>query len=357
MPDIPKFRAAANNRNSSTTSNTITIPGAVQSGDIGLLVISTGSAIGTATLTTPTGWTVVVPQTAISTSGSMAAYARNFQSGDANPVVTSSVAQTMTACCVWYGETSGVGIVGALTHRGGVTATTATAAGITTTGDARVVLTAFCERGTGSGSMTTVSVSPDAIQRSLQVASGLSCPSTWIGEIQKATAGAVATQTATYDDASPSGTGVLIALLPMTVGAIVVPVTDTGSTTTGWTAVGTGATIAARLADASDATYMESASNPTASVIQIPIPAVTIPSDLSTVLFHVRARYVSGTSGSIVATLYQGGSAIHVSPAQTLTTSFATFAIALSIAEATSLAATSGTWANLSIRVSATAAT
>lgn len=357
MADIPRFRAEAHTRNNATTTNTITIPAAVESGDIGILVISTGAAIGSATLTAPSGWTTVVPQTAISSSGTMAVYTKNYQSGDTNPTVTSSGSQTMTACCVWYGESYGIGVLGSLTNRGSTT-TTATAAAITTTSDQNVVLVAFAERGTGSGSMTTVTVTPDAVQRSLQIASGVSCPSTWIGEIQKPTAGATNAQTATYDDSSPTGTGVQLSLVPMPIGAIVVPTTDTGSTTTGWTGVGTGATFAARLGDSSDSTYAESAANPTNSVFQIAIPNTTVPSDLSTALFHFRARYVSGSSGSVVATLYQGASAIHTSPAKTLTTSFQTFAIALSVAEATGLTVTGGnTWQNLSIRLSATAAT
>lgn len=134
------------------------------------------------------------------------------------------------------------------------------------------------------------------------------------------------------------------------------PNDDTGATTTGWTRTPSGAaSFAAVVSDADNGTYAESPTSPSNSVLQMNIPAVSIPTDLSTAQIQIDMEYSGATSGSAVITLLQNGSIVKTGSTQTLTSGWATYYLTLTSTEASALTATAGTWQNLAIKVAVTA--
>jgi hypothetical protein len=137
-----------------------------------------------------------------------------------------------------------------------------------------------------------------------------------------------------------------------------VPTTDSGGTYTNWTKAGANAGTGyyAVLADVDDTTYVESATNPSSSTFIVPIPAVNIPSDLTSVSILVRAELASGAStGTIGVALYQGATLIKTGASTPLTTGWVDYVFNLTSTEAASMTNTSGQWLNLTVRPVTTA--
>lgn len=346
----PTYRDKVSARGNGTTA-TVTIPGTVQADDWGILAISSGDGMGNPS--TPSGWSVILPTVAINAKARLTIFARKFVAGDGNPSMTYGVGSNWAVNAVWYSGSDGVGVVGSFT--GSSTGATSTAAALTTLSADNIILTVGNHFAGSAGFATSATNSPDSAMISEIYGVGTFNHSIWIGAHTKTVAGATNTQTITWNLSTTSTGGIQIALIPAAPPQLWVPTTDTGATIASWTKVPSGAAgVYAVLADSDPTTYIESATNPSSQVYQTPTFSLQVPADLTSVRVKVSGYMPVGTTGSRTIQLYQGATLVKQSTIS-LTGSNVETSVALNSTEAGSMTVTSGSWNNLSVKVTDTA--
>lgn len=352
MATPPVRRASATLRGNST-SGTLTLPGTLVADDYGLLTVCNNDGMGNPTAA-PSGWSVIVPTVAINAKQRVTIYGKTYAAGDPNPSQSWGVSSNWAMEGVWYSNCAGVGALGSFT--GSASGTTSTAAADTTTSDQNMVVTIATHFAGSLGFATSATPSPDATLNAAFYGTATFHHGIWIGDVVKATAGATNAQTITWDVAGTGMGGIQIALIPALPLQVWVPTTDTGATITGWTKTPSGAAgIFTVLADSDPTSYAETADNPAAQVYQTPTFSLQVPADLTSVKVRVSAYFSAGTSGSVLAQLYQGTTLIKQQTI-TLTASNVETVMSLTSTEAGTMTVTSGSWNNLSVKLSATAA-
>ena len=119
----------------SVTSTTVTLPAGLAAGDYSIIVIALNATNGN--ITTPAGWTDIVPDTngTASTSFAMAIFYRKWVSGDSNPSIATTSGRTAAVAIKVSGAdpTTFIDVQAASVTQAGSGATTVTAPTITPT--------------------------------------------------------------------------------------------------------------------------------------------------------------------------------------------------------------------------------
>jgi len=347
---LPVFRTQATAKGNGT-SGSLTIPAGVVADDWGFLVVTNGDGMGAPSV--PTGWSQIVQAAHINSKTYLTVFAKQYVAGDAAPAITWAVASNFGLAAVWYSGAGGAGVVGTATPT--ISGTAIPAPSITTASADNVVLSMANHFIGSAGFASTATVAPDAVIRSSLYATAAFGHCAVIADVTKATAGTTNTQTFTFDASTVGSAGVQIAVIPAPAQQVWAPTTDTGSTVTGWTKNPAGAaSVATVLGDADPATYIESGDNPTGLVYQSAPFTLAVPADLTSVKVKVSGYLSAGTTSSRVIALLQGATVIKSSTVA-LTATNAETVIALSSAEAGTMTASSGQWANLTVKVTDTA--
>lgn len=347
----PVYRNSATLRGNAATG-ALTIPGTVQDGDWGVLVVANNFPMGTPP--TPAGWSVVQASTNLGGGKEyLTVFAKQFVAGDPGPSFTWTSGANFTLAAAWYSGANGVGVVGTLA---GATSGTVTTAGAVTTASADNLVLTLADHYAGSGGFAaSATVAPDATIHASSFGAATFHHSIVIAATTKATAGSTNAQTVTWDAALTASGGLQVALLPLPTPQTWVPTTDSGATITGWTKTPSGAaSVAAVLADSDPATYIESGDNPTGLVYQSPTFTLSKPADLTSVKVKVSGYLAAGSTGSRLIQLYQSTTLIKQSTVA-LTGANTETVVALNSTEAGSITTSAGQWLNLSVKVTDTA--
>lgn len=205
----PSFRAAVDSQGTSTTTSfTITIPGTVQQDDFGLIIAAAGS--GSNASDPPSGWATIKSDVQIG-SGRYAIYGKQYQSGDANPVLNYPTApatgNNISYLAVWWKDCGGVDIVGSnLTNPAAQFTNTVT--GLTSSRDRDLFVAIGWQKGSGTGYPSAApSVSPDVTVRASRIATGNFYSSLAVADFVVDPAGTVGDQTFTWNFSTANGAG------------------------------------------------------------------------------------------------------------------------------------------------------
>jgi len=213
---VATYRTGSSYDSASTTvsSYSQTIPGTVQAGDFGVLLVTwVGTSGETPPTCTATGWTQAVVPTTANNMG-YCVLTRAYQSGDGSSVtVTLGSARYVTAVAGWWSGTNGLDVVGPLYSRGGTSLSTTQAQSTTATNAGSTVVCVWSERTTATG--TTYSVDTGT-SRLFYEGTGNATDSAALSDFVAATT-TTGLVTATYNSAGGNGAGAQLVLLPSSI--------------------------------------------------------------------------------------------------------------------------------------------
>ena len=284
----------------------VTIPAEVQTGD--LLILAFGIAASDATVTTPEGWNL---QDSQADNGDVwRLFVKAATSADAGSTVTVSCDSSTPGAhmgALLYavsGVDSGDPFNDFQAEVETTSSATHTAPDVTTTADDCLLVAIMLDR-TASPSTDFTASSGWTVQQQLKPSFTASVMEGCIADAAAGSLGAQTGPTLTATKASGHTALWTLALAPATAAQTVRPASDI--TATGWTPTPEADPLALNLGDSSDATYIESPTNPNGSVYEDKFPApAAVPAQIQT-------RYAlagGATSGTVVTSLRQGGTEI-----------------------------------------------
>ena len=316
------FRASAESH-VTTGSLTITIPSAVQAGDVLLLIGGMNDAgVSANDWATPSGWAALdtrrVPSNLFA-----AAYTRVAQSGDPGSTVTLSTAGTGKACAI-IAAYSGIDPSGPINISAVASETTNTASHTTptvttTASDTRVIIAAV-----QSDSATQSWNTPSGYTKRQDSLDNVNLGGHVTATVQDraaSTVGSYGGEALVAGAASSTAVMYTIAIAPASTTQTARPVSDVSNTgVVGVPAPGGGSGVYARVGAVVDTEYAEYSDS---GDLVVGVSALADPNTGSGHVVKFRARYAAGASGGSVTTKLLQGATLIASWTDTVTSSFA----------------------------------
>lgn len=320
-----------------TGSLTITIPSAVQAGDVLLLIGGMNDAgVSANDWATPSGWTALDTRR-VGSNLFAAAWTRVAQAGDPGATVTLATPGTGKACAI-IAAYSGIDPSGPINISAAAAETTTTASHTTpsvatTAADTRIIVAAV-QSDSATQSWATVS-SYTKRQDSIDNVNLSGHVTATLQDKAAASVGSYGGEAAVAGAASGKAAMYTIALAPASTTQTVRPVEDeTASDVVGVPAPGEGSGIYARYAANTDTEYVEFSND---GAVEVGMAALADPNSATGHTIKFRARYAAAASGgSITTTLKQDDTDI-ASWTDTLTADWADYSHTLTSGQANSI--------------------